>query len=150
MPVSREIRRRALDRANGLCEYCHIRAWPLTVDHVTPVSSRRGAASTAGQPHPELDDLSNLAAACPLCNRGKWDRTSSPDPLTGYRQRLFNPREDRWAEHFAWSEDFLLILGRTPIGRATVAQLQFNRLAYQLQRRTLRAAARAGEPPWPA
>ena len=34
---------------------------------------------------------------------------------------LFNPRQQSWAEHFAWSED-----GTQVIGRATVAALKMN------------------------
>ncbi|WNZ24154.1 mitochondrial large ribosomal subunit protein uL30m [Leptolyngbya sp. NK1-12] len=32
-----------------------------------------------------------------------------------------------WSEHFAWSEDTTLIIGLTPIGRATVQTLRLNR-----------------------
>jgi len=37
---------------------------------------------------------------------------------------LFNPRQQRWSEHFGWSEDGLRIVGLTPIGRATAVALQ--------------------------
>ncbi len=40
---------------------------------------------------------------------------------------LFNPRQHSWSEHFIWSADGLLIIGLTPIGRATVATLVLNR-----------------------
>ncbi len=40
---------------------------------------------------------------------------------------LFNPRAERWEDHFGWSEDGTLVLGLTPVGRATVAQLRVNR-----------------------
>ena len=49
------------------------------------------------------------------------------DPLTGHKMPLFNPRMDLWIEHFQWSDDDLLILGQTPIGRATADLLQLNR-----------------------
>lgn len=37
---------------------------------------------------------------------------------------LFNPRRDRWDEHFAYRGGG--IVGRTPTGRATVRLLQMN------------------------
>jgi hypothetical protein len=43
---------------------------------------------------------------------------------TGQFCRLFNPRVDRWAEHFRW--DGLEIRGITPIGRVTVQLLAMN------------------------
>ena len=39
---------------------------------------------------------------------------------------LFNPRMQNWVEHFAWSADGIRILGRTSIGRATVAALHLS------------------------
>jgi hypothetical protein len=41
--------------------------------------------------------------------------------------RLFNPRCDRWADHFAWAEDGVMVVGLTEIGRATIARLDMNR-----------------------
>jgi hypothetical protein len=38
--------------------------------------------------------------------------------------RLFNPREDRWAEHFKLQGP--LVIGLTPIGRTTVYVLAMN------------------------
>ena len=38
----------------------------------------------------------------------------------------FNPRKQRWSEHFAWSNDFTLIIGLTLIERATVETLWMN------------------------
>jgi hypothetical protein len=46
------------------------------------------------------------------------------DPLTGDRVRLFNPRSDRWSEHFQWDEYRLMSL--TAVGRATEAVLILN------------------------
>jgi len=40
--------------------------------------------------------------------------------------RLFNPRQQKWSEHFAWSEDGTEIQGLTPYGRATVVALKLN------------------------
>jgi hypothetical protein len=40
---------------------------------------------------------------------------------------LFNPRRDRWYDHFIWSVDQLYIVGLTATGRATVEALAMNR-----------------------
>jgi hypothetical protein len=47
--------------------------------------------------------------------------------VSGQRVPLYHPRRDRWDAHFAWSDDFTLMIGLTPIGRATVETLQLNR-----------------------
>jgi hypothetical protein len=39
---------------------------------------------------------------------------------------LFNPRKQKWYEHFRWSEDGTKIIGLTPCGRATVNALRLN------------------------
>ncbi|MCE7987368.1 MAG: hypothetical protein DYG89_39885 [Caldilinea sp. CFX5] len=51
---------------------------------------------------------------------------SAIDPRTGRSAPLFNPRLQRWGDHFRRSRDQLRIYGRTASGRATVALLQFN------------------------
>jgi len=44
----------------------------------------------------------------------------------GPRSSSRNPRLDLWAEHFAWPATRLLIVGRTPKGRAPVEMLELN------------------------
>jgi hypothetical protein len=85
------------------------------MEHVIPIAA--GGETTEA----------NLALSCFACNRRKWDRRSGLDPAAGGEHRLFNPRTDLWNEHFAWSRDGLSILGRSPIGRATVSVLEMNR-----------------------
>jgi hypothetical protein len=60
------------------------------------------------------------------CNLRKGPNLSGRDPLTGKVVRLFNPRRQRWQRHFEWM-GFVLV-GRTVIGRATVAVLDINGL----------------------
>ncbi len=38
---------------------------------------------------------------------------------------MFNPRQERWEEHFRWEE--FRVVGITSTGRATVQALQMNR-----------------------
>ncbi len=59
------------------------------------------------------------------------------DPGTDTIALLYNPRQDRWEEHFEWSEDFLTIIGLTPSGRATVDLLRVNRAEVVNLRRVL-------------
>ncbi len=49
------------------------------------------------------------------------------DPETQNEVPLFNPRTQIWSEHFQFSDGYSLILGLTPIGRATVSRLKINR-----------------------
>jgi hypothetical protein len=106
------------DRARHRCEYCGASEAPTNfafpVDHIVPRSQAPNL----------LDDLDNLALACPSCNWHKAARTRATDPDTGETVRLFHPRHDSWADHFTWSANATLIVGRTAIGRATVAALQ--------------------------
>lgn len=83
----------------------------MTVDHITPNS---------------IDELENLCLACSSCNQSKYTATSGIDPDTKQTVRLFNPRIDVWHEHFLWYEGGVLILGQTPIGRATIVKLKMN------------------------
>lgn len=116
--IGRALRGRISRDANERCGYCTTSALnsgiPLDVEHIIPVS--RGGAT----------ELTNLWLSCVSCNRHKSDRIVSTDPLTGVAGPLFNPRADRWHEHFKWSDDGALIIGLTPIGRATVAALDLN------------------------
>lgn len=71
--------------------------------------------------------MDNLANACGGCNGCKYNKTHAPDPLTNDIVPLYNPRTQKWEEHFTWSKDFLHIIGITPIGRATEKALKLNR-----------------------
>lgn len=111
-------KRLVIERAQRRCEYCLSPAAvsPLTfnVDHVTSVK------------HGGKTDLDNLALACG-CNGYKGHRIRARDPETKRVVPLFNPRRQKWIDHFAWSDDILLIVGLTATGRATVEALQMNR-----------------------
>jgi|SRR5579863_6480476 len=130
MAVSPEDRGLVLTRAYGCCEYCRSQAKysadAFSVEHITP----RSKGGT--------DVESNLALACQGCNNRKFVSTIATDPLTGRSVPLYNPRQHRWGEHFAWSVDFLTICGLTPTGRATVEKLRLNRDPIVNLRRLLR------------
>ena len=117
--VSARARQIVTKRARECCEYCrsqlHFSADPYVIEHIIPRS--RGGT----------DQLNNLAFACQGCNGLKYNKVTAEDSATGETVPLFNPRQSQWNEHFAWSDDFTLIIGLTPIGRATVEALQLNR-----------------------
>jgi 5-methylcytosine-specific restriction endonuclease McrA len=114
-----EIQQQVRQRANYLCEYCHAsEKWQyvqFTVDHVVPLK-------LGGE-----ESFANFALACFHCNRYKSALKSAIDTQTDERVSLFNPRTQRWEEHFIWSADCLKILGTTAVGRATVEALKLNR-----------------------
>src|SRR5437764_14153301 len=118
------------DRAKGHCEYCLLHeeaAWaPPEPDHII-ATKHRGRT-----------DETNLAWTCLACNRHKGTDVASIHEDTGRVVRLFHPRRDRWTRHFRLRG--ALLVGRTAVGRVTVALLQFNRRDRLRMRRTLIAA----------
>lgn len=116
-------------RARGGCEYCLSQELyspdPFSVEHIIPLAK--------GGTH----DLENLALACQGCNSRQYVSTEALDPVTGETVLLYHPRHNRWSEHFAWNEDYTLVMGLTPTGRATMAKLQLNRSGVVNLRRVL-------------
>jgi hypothetical protein len=113
-----ELRRQVRADAHGRCGYCHtpeaLIGMPLEFEHLHPEA--HGGPTTR----------ENLWLACTRCNDFKGDRIAAMDPQTGETAPLFNPRTQRWMQHFAWSPEGTLIMGLTPIGRATVDALRLN------------------------
>jgi hypothetical protein len=68
-----------------------------------------------------------LAWSCQGCNNRKYTSVEALDPVSGETVPLYHPRRQRWHEHFAWNEDYTVVLGLTPTERATVEKLQLNR-----------------------
>lgn len=116
MRLPHELQRAIEERAGERCEYCRmhqaLQGARFHVEHVVP-RSRGGAASAE-----------NLAWACPGCNLHKSNRLEVSDPVTGQPVRLFNPRTDRWPDHFRWNSYEVMPL--TAVGRATAAALDLN------------------------
>ncbi|MBI3327248.1 MAG: HNH endonuclease [Nitrospinae bacterium] len=126
--ITVETQRTVIERAHHCCEYCQSRAdyatAPFAVEHIVPIS--RGGTS----------ELSNLALSCSGCGH-KYNRTEAPDPTDGIPTTFFNPRQQRWHEHFCWTEDYTHIIGLTPTGRATVEALRLNRAGLVNMRQVL-------------
>ncbi len=114
-----DIRRSVLERARHCCEYCLTQAAyssdPLSAEHIRP----RSAGGS--------DEVDNLAASCQGCNNFKFTSTTAIDPVTGETVPLFHPRVQNWTDHFAWSGNCEIVIGLTPVGRATVERLKLNR-----------------------
>jgi hypothetical protein len=134
--VPADVRRAVAARAGFCCEYCRSQerfsADPFSVEHIAP-------RSAGGRDH-----LENLAFSCQGCNNRKYNATDALDPVTGQSVQLFDPRQDRWPDHFAWNEDYTLLIALTPVGRATLDKLQLNRPGVMNLRRVLH---QAGEHP---
>jgi hypothetical protein len=113
--VPNDVADRVREAAGNRCGYClspqHLVLARLEIEHIVPRS--RGGSN----------DESNLWLSCPLCNRHKASRVSATDPETGQEVPLFNPRRQRWSEHFRWTSDGLRAVGLTATGRATVVAL---------------------------
>jgi hypothetical protein len=86
----------------------------LEIEHIIPLA--KGGSN----------DETNLWLACPLCNGHKSDKTHAVDPETGATVPLFNPRTQLWFAHFRWAPDGMMIVGTTPVGRATVVALHLS------------------------
>jgi HNH endonuclease len=114
--VKRELARAVWQRAQERCEYCRLPKFALTlpfqIDYI--IAEKHGGQSVKN----------NLALACPHCNRYKGPNIAGVDPESGEAVRLFHPRQDIWPEHFRF--EGARIVGRTPIGRATIQVLSMN------------------------
>jgi hypothetical protein len=116
--VSDALRQRVAATARNRCGYCLttqlVSGAQMHIEHIIPTA--RGGTS----------DESNLWLACAWCNSFKGAQTTAIDPATGEEAPLFNPRTQRWFDHFQWSNDGVYIIGLTPTGRASVVALQLN------------------------
>lgn len=79
-------------RAAYQCEYCRLpERWtslPFQLDHVI------------AEKHEGETTLENLAYSCLHCNSFKGPNIAGRDKETDETVRLFDPRRDRWDDHF--------------------------------------------------
>jgi hypothetical protein len=115
--VPASIRAVVIQRADQRCEYCGLsqagQEATFHVDHVVP----RAAGGSMTE--------ENLALACVSCSLHKAAKLSALDPNSTEETPLFNPRTQKWSEHFQWKGE--IVEGLTPIGRATISALRMNR-----------------------
>ena len=135
--VPAALRRHVAERASGVCEYCLIHEddtfFGCQVEHV--IAEKHGGATTAD----------NLAYACVFCNRHKGSDISSLSEA-GQLTRLYNPRTDRWADHFRIDQDGITLHPVTELGAVTAKLLNFNHADRLVERDALVAAARYPSP----
>jgi hypothetical protein len=129
--VSAALRREVQARADCICEYCLIRESDTylgcQVDYV--VSEKHGGATATG----------NLAYACTCCNRAKGSDVGSI-AASGEFARFFNPRTDRWTDHFNLRG--VLIDPQTAIGEVTARILGLNDPERIMERQLLASNSR--------
>lgn len=128
--ITDNLKRLVSARANYCCEYCltqlKFSSAPFSCDHIMPVAKGGN------------DEFDNLGYSCQGCNNKKRDHIGGRDPVTGKLETLFNPRNDNWEEHFRWNDDFSILIGLTPIGRASIDRLDLNRIGLTNLRKALR------------
>lgn len=100
------------------------------VDHIIParlwtaISGTRGLRPLQALPRSGPYHLDNFAWSCSFCNIAKGHQITGQ---SGRRRfRLFDPRRDRWPDHFYFLHGHLLIVGLPGIGQATERALQMN------------------------
>src|SRR5262245_5223617 len=114
--MSERMRDFVRNRAHGRCEYCLLPddadEWVFHIEHII------------ARQHDADDSDDNLCWSCIRCNVRKGTNLASIDPQTGERTNLFDPRRQRWADHFDVRN--ARIIGLTPTGRCTVRLLRMN------------------------
>jgi HNH endonuclease len=115
--VTETIKTEVFRRANYKCEYCHINEtlsfFSFHVEHI--VSLKHGGKT----------ELDNLALACPICNLNKGSYIATLLPESVELVRFFNPRLDKWIDHFLL-ESSGLISAKSLVGKATIKILNLN------------------------
>jgi hypothetical protein len=118
--IPEDVKTRVREAAQDRCGYCQsLQKYVLEIleiEHIIPKASGGN------------DNEENLLLSCRLCNSYKGIQTRATDPISEQSVQLFNPRTQKWSQHFTWSEDSAYILGLTPCGRATVLALQLNNI----------------------
>ena len=116
-----------MTRAGFVCEYCLIAEenayFRFQIEHI--ISRKHGGSS----------ELENLALSCVFCNRYKGSDIASLKSESSELVRFYNPRVDRWSEHFRLNE--VVIEPLTDIGEATIRILQMNHDDQILERQVL-------------
>jgi len=115
--ISDNLRTRVELRANGFCEYCRIAIedtyFGSEIDHIISFK------------HRGKTEFENLALACQPCNRNKGSDLGSLSETSNILVRFFNPRTDKWSEHFRVNSN-AEIESLTEIGEVTAFIFGFN------------------------
>jgi hypothetical protein len=132
--LANQLRRRAGHR----CEYCRMPqavypTIPFPIDHM--IARQHAGPTTPG----------NLALSCLHCNSHKGPNIAGIDPRTRRLTKLFHPRRHKWERHFRWDGPYLV--GRTAVGRVTIAVLAMNAPEVVAVRDALIDEGLFGDPP---
>lgn len=126
--VSEALIKTVVTRSEGRCEYCRISIddtyFGGEVDHIRSLK------------HGGTTESNNLAYACQPCNRSKGTDLGSLSSISGVLVSFFNPRTDKWEEHFKVEEDGR-ITALSEVGEVTARILGFNDLERVAERRGL-------------
>ncbi len=126
--VNKNLRVQVELRANGICEYCRIAIEDTyfggEIDHIISLK------------HLGQTEFENLALACQPCNRNKGSDLGSISETSKILVRFFNPRTDKWSEHFRINFDGE-IQPLTEIGGVTAIIFGFNDLERIAERKGL-------------
>ena len=114
--IGKQLRDLVRERAGSRCEYCLI--------HIDDTFLGGEADHIIAEKHGGPTEADNLAYACMPCNRHKGTDLGSVVWATGELVRFYNPRIDRWEDHFRL--DGARIESLTDIGEVTVRILGFN------------------------
>lgn len=116
--ISDDLKNKIRQTARNRCDYClipqEIVSMLLEIEHLHPIAEGG------------TDAEENLWLACRNCNGFKHAKTHAVDPQTNEEILLFNPRTQKWNEHFDFNEDKTEIIGKTSCGRAPVIALRLN------------------------
>jgi 5-methylcytosine-specific restriction endonuclease McrA len=130
--IGDDLRHLIASRADYVCEYCLIHEddtfFGCQVDHI--ISLKHGGPT----------EPNNLAYACAFCNRRKGSDLASIAAGTSKLVRFYNPRTDKWTDHFRLKESTIEPL--TEIGEVTARILSFNSDDRILERKALIKAGR--------
>ena len=136
--VSASVRRVVTRCAPEQCEYCR---FPQTASLFTFEMEH-----IIAEKHDGITVVENLALSCPCCNRFKGTDLGSIDPETQQLTPFFNPRLQKWSDHFRLDRGTIVPL--TPQGRVTAKILQFNLPERILEREQLITSGQY-PPPYP-
>ncbi len=124
--IPQALKNEVLQRADYQCEYCRLSEFlsyfTFHVEHIRPL--KHGGKTVSH----------NLALSCPDCNYFKGSDIGTYPDVEEFFVRFFNPRRDKWEEHFTLED--ATILGTSDIGRATERIFKF-RLARKINCRCL-------------
>ncbi len=130
--IPKSIRNQIKERAEFRCEYCRVHEedmfFSFHVDHIRSV--KHGGQGT----------LDNLAFACSICNENKGTDLGTYLPNSKRLIRLYNPRVDKWENHFLIENG--MIIPKTKRGEATVKVLDLNHPDRIILRRLLNTIGR--------